>query len=355
MPQILHFQEETIIRQGIWYPNTICDGMGCILMMGSQQTALFSEDSGRSWQAKADAYFPGFLKCLPDGSVLGIGFHNVVNDKIRRSQRHKPFIAWIRRAASLPALVEGDYEDDFAPMYIPDLDGTNGDAENYCIGYADHGLAALEDGRLICSMYGRFIQDKVKVPYFPDGAYQYRSWICESRNGGKSWDYLQTIGANEIMRLPAISEGYCEPDLAVLSDGGLITVMRTGGCPCNHGSDERYTPLYIRRSSDQGSTWSMPEAIARYGVWPRLLRMKNGLLVCASGRPGVFLLTSEDDGKSWSAPEIVDAYDGPHGKCSSGYNCLEEITPGVLALIYDTVDREQAELPHQMKMRLYTV
>jgi len=73
--------------------------------------------------------------------------------------------------------------------------------------------------------------------------------------------------------------------------------------------------MYLSRSSDQGVTWSPPEAFTPNGVWPRLLQLENGVLALVSGRPGVQLRFSVDGkGKKWTDPfEILPT---SHGSCS---------------------------------------
>jgi hypothetical protein len=84
--------------------------------------------------------------------------------------------------------------------------------------------------------------------------------------------------------------------------------------------------------------------------------MSNGVIVCASGRPGVFLLFSRDGGETWSKPHIVTDYDATWGKCSSGYTSIGEVKPGVLCLLYDDVyTNAKGEISNLVKMRKYQV
>ena len=130
--------------------------------------------------------------------------------------------------------------------------------------------------------------------------------------------------------------------------------MRTGGSSYK-GSRERYSHLCTTLSNDGGATWSLPVPIYPYGVWPKLLKMSNGVIVCASGRPGVFLLFSTDEGKTWSEPEIVTDFDDDWGRCSSGYNSIGESSPGILTLLYDDVDKSDENREHVTKMRTYRI
>ncbi len=349
--------EEKVIGSDCWYPNLLADQSGNLLLglRGKPEPlTLFSGDSGKSWREISYSMNHYSHTILRDGSVLAFDFLSPTQHLIRKEQEYKPFIAAVRRAKSIPGLLGGYYEDDFVKLDIPDLSGTDGDDQNYCAGCIDHGLVQLPNGDLLITMYGRFRQDNVRVPYFPEGAYQYRTWVCRSRDGGKTWAYLSTVGANEILPLPERAEGWCEPDLIDTGGGSLLCVMRTGGSP-HKGSPERYTDLYASHSADGGESWGLPKPIAPWGVWPRLLRMSNGVIALASGRPGVFLLFSADGGQSWTEPQVVTDFDDDWNRCSSGYNCIAETAPGVLSLFYDDVDPKDDSRVHFTKQRNYRV
>jgi len=60
--------------------------------------------------------------------------------------------------------------------------------------------------------------------------------------------------------------------------------------------------MYIVYSKDMGKTWSQPKKITDYGVFPQLLKLKNGVIVLSYGRPGIYLRFSTDNGKTWGPP-----------------------------------------------------
>jgi len=350
---------EKIIAENYWYPNALFSKEGIIAVGLSGRNDLpsktiYSTDGGENWHECTNNIIDGVYKQLKDGSIIGLKYHNAIQDKIRKDQKVKPFIAWMKRADSISDFVQGKYSDDFSKIKIPDLDGGEGDAQNYCVGFIDHGLVELENGDIIITMYGKFRQDNIQIPYFPAGAYQYRTWVCISKDKGDSWEYLSTVASNEIFKLPERSEGYCEADLLILNDNKLLTVMRTGGNPCNYGSQERYTPMFASFSDDAGKTWDMPKPIYKYGVWPRLIKTSSGKIICLSGRPGVFMLISDDDGKTWSEPYIITDYDYQWGKCSSGYGSIKEIEPGVIAVLYDDIINENGNVKNVTKIRKYS-
>jgi len=82
--------------------------------------------------------------------------------------------------------------------------------------------------------------------------------------------------------------------------------------------------MYSVRSADQGRTWSPPQSFAETGVLPRLLQLRNGVLVLSSGRPGVDLRFSTDNGRTWSpAKELLPLPDRAKIQADScGYTSL---------------------------------
>ena len=370
--------EERTILEGYWYPDVLFAGDKIILegvagdydVIGSaassqyveRQIVLSSLDSGVSWERVDEVsvttrnvhvaregeepYYITSLdptkllfrdRCiLSDGSYMGV-LGNIVNDKIRVEQNYKPVVVLVRRAPSAAALLAGDYYDDFSRVSIPNLSGCFGDDRNYNAATTHHALVELHDGSLLMSMQGTFYDDTTVIPYSPNRGAQYRSWLATSLDRGNSWSYLSTIASSDVCSLPVISQGFCEPDVIRLADGHLLAVMRTGGDPTPEGGFDRYTPLFQARSKDNGLTWYERKPICTYGVMPRLLRMSDGTLICASGRPGVFFVISDDDGDTWSEPISVTEKHGRYRECPSGYTSIGEVERGVLSVYYDDV------------------
>ncbi len=78
------------------------------------------------------------------------------------------------------------------------------------------------DGSLIALMAGWFKGDDTPCPYSPKRPYS-RTYTCESKDAGKTWQFLSTIGYDHIG-----SEGYNEGVMKTLPDGRLIAIIRTG-------------------------------------------------------------------------------------------------------------------------------
>jgi hypothetical protein len=126
---------------------------------------------------------------------------------------------------------------------------------------------------------------------------------------------------------PAVTqEGFCEADLVQAASGDLVCAMRSGGRIGIRQAPIFPTPLYVSRSADEGRTWTPPVPIADRGVCPYLVKLANGVLVCAYARPGNWLIFSVDDGLSWrGAFQFAN---------SDAYCNLVEVAPNRILVIY---------------------
>lgn len=354
--------EHTVFEK-TWYPEATFFRDGKILLAVTDNpppgegnapvTAWVSSDKGERWHPLELEDIVSFHQ-LGGDTLMGLGGQNQVQDKIRLEQEYAPFIARVRTARSSGDLLSGTYEDDFVKVDIPNLGSGCGDADDLCTGVIYRGLVETPRGDLIMSMYGNFRTDRTRIPYFK-ASYQMRSWTCISRDRGRSWHYLSTIASSDRNPLPVLAEGYCEPDLLSLDDGGILAVARTGGNPSPDADCARYTALVACRSHDYGVTWEPVRQIAPWGVNPRLLRMQNGVIVCLSGRPGFFLLFSHDEGANWSEPYAITTDHRQWGQCSSGYGSIGELEPNVLTVFYDESVENDGRRIVNTKMRQYSI
>lgn len=209
--------------------------------------------------------------------------------------------------------------------------------------YVYRTIVDMEDGRWLLTMYGNFSKDRLTPPDHSsrkEVKYMMRSLVLESRDQGRSWDYLATIAAPR--EGDPLGEGFVEPALTRLQDGRLLCVMRTG----------HHFPLYASWSEDGGKSWSDPvyTGLDR-GCDPCLLTLKDGRIALTWGHrfpagwsrisaksdaerfsyPGkgiVYLSLSNDQGETWAT--------APLGKdMGSCYSTLFEVTPGVLLVQVD--------------------
>jgi len=166
------------------------------------------------------------------------------------------------------------------------------------------------------------------------------TFVGRSTDGGKTFEPVW-IFHPEIDGEPVGDHGFCEPDMAVLANGDILCMMRTGS----------RSPMYQSRSTDGGSTWSEPASIGWPGVKPDLRLLSNGVLVCSAGR-GVYghpqityaMFSLDGTGEMWEYPFAF--HTGPG--CSYTSNMERD---GLLYVVYShssfTRPSETYDLPHQ--------
>ena len=145
-----------------------------------------------------------------------------------------------------------------------------------------------------------------------------------SDDNGYTWKVKGKINSEKIDGV-----GFDEPSYEILSDSSLICVLRTGSV----------SPMYSSFSKDFGKTWSKPRPFTPNGVRPWLKMMENGVLILASGRPGVQLRFSFDGtGKNWS--DSIDMLpfmnsDGTYNReVSCGYAAILELNKNSFLIVY---------------------
>jgi Neuraminidase (sialidase) len=170
---------------------------------------------------------------------------------------------------------------------------------------------------------------------------KYRTIAVFSGDKGKTWGEPVTVA---VASAEASETGPCEADLARAANGDILCAMRSDG-----KADQKTTPCYLCRSSDEGQTWSKPQAILDRGVWPSLCVMRNGAVVCATGRPANWLVFSTDNGHTWQG-----TYRFQRGK-SSQYNTVLEVAPDTILVIYDRQAAGQGDPPQEIVGTFFTI
>jgi len=148
--------------------------------------------------------------------------------------------------------------------------------------------------------------------------------LIRSMDHGHTWNETSVIAAVQANEKPwpwMGEEGPNEAGLVRLSESRLYCIYRTGN---NVYMGEAW-------SFDDGKTWTPAKSTWLRGVAPHLRLMRNGLLVCTFGRPGVKIMFSTDEGKRWAG--ITSIFDG----ASTGYTDLIEVEPGKLLVVYDGI------------------
>jgi hypothetical protein len=138
-----------------------------------------------------------------------------------------------------------------------------------------------------------------------------------SRDNGRSFHNRSVLATGRVY----------EPMLAETTDGELVCVIR--------GTDQEQRPMLITRSRDHGRTWEPPRPLFGFGVFPALVRLGNGALLLAFGRPGVWVSASLDGGRTWADPVPVirgDAY--THARTCGYTNLLFRSADDEAMLVY---------------------
>lgn len=145
------------------------------------------------------------------------------------------------------------------------------------------------------------------------------SFVIESKDDGKTWNYLATLLRDEESKTP---EGPNEAAVIELANGDLLAVVRVGGT----------TPLIQLRSTDGGKSWQNEGEIAPFCVAPSMRILENGALLIITGRPNLYLLVDfTGTGKNY---QKVQLYNGS----GSSYASVLEIAPNEIMVIYDESD-----------------
>ena len=150
-------------------------------------------------------------------------------------------------------------------------------------------IVQLANGDLLATMHG-----------WLEGDIQFRTMIVRSSDQGRTWQYRASVAYSANApdpQLPGQYAGYCEPSLALLSNGQLLCIMRTQGA--QYAGE--YRPLYVCWSDDLGKTWTKPVATNPHlmSISPTLAVLDNGVVACQYGRPGFHVAFSLDHGHTW--------------------------------------------------------
>ena len=209
------------------------------------------------------------------------------------------------------------------------------------------------------------------VYWHPHGAKFLQLSLASSKDGGHTWRYYSSVATSDTALPPEDQwkrrpEGPDESSMIRLADGRLMIVFRVG--------EMTAWPLRRAFSSDNGRTWTKPEALPAYSVEPQLQRLANGTIVLSTGRPGLHLWLTADPkaaADSWQDVDIAALHnqlisdatqhitpihaDHPEGGWNStAYTGLIQVAPNKLLLLYDR-DPEGAPANPQDLTRLFVM
>ncbi|MBQ7827416.1 MAG: exo-alpha-sialidase [Clostridia bacterium] len=352
------YRAELIDSKRLWCGHYPCGNTqspdGTVVVNGGDRRGnitLISTDKGDTWEYARNLHVPGMTR-LADGTYFAQDFQSVARFQFNpKVQKKIPYIMKKYRADSFDDIMAGNIQIEFECVDIPDLAvgyGDDQDPNHWFAGCAGTGAIQLECGDIMLPMYGQFKQDESKLSYFENYDFrQYRTWVLISHDNGHTFEYLSTVADCQTYPWNPEAEGFCEPELLYLGGEHIICALRTQG-------HEVYTPLYISHSYDSGKTWETPVEINPFGVLPRLLKMQNGAIICASGKWDTFFQISGDDGVTWSDRVIVAENDGQWDRGPSGYVSIFETNPNELLIVYDhTEDRVSDFAPDKDRRIIY--
>jgi hypothetical protein len=310
--------QTVLIQPDAWYPSAFqfTDGRISVGWNGQATEGRWSTDGGRTWRIGTTAPAAASIE-LGGGEVLSLGFVTAKRaDGKYTLPQQRSLNGWTTATPETSVLD--------IPQSVP----SGGDDGNTYPGFfMDHGILRLNDGRLMATMYGNYGEDTTPADGFPVSynVRKYRTITVFSSDNGKTWGDPVTVADPSMFAVT--HEGPCEADLARTANGDILCAMRASGMPGNLG------PSYISRSTDEGRTWSAPTQMLDRGVWPNLLTMSNGIVVCATGRDGNWLTFSKDNGFTWEN-ELCFLDAGPYPSTSSYINIFE-VAPNTLLAVYD--------------------
>jgi hypothetical protein len=168
---------------------------------------------------------------------------------------------------------------------------------------------------------------------------KHRVTVLRSTDDGRNWDIWSEIPYTADAAADPKADkrdGFTEPHVCFMPDGSALVLMRTtdGAGP---------GPLYWSRSTDGGKTWLRPAVFDDLGVWPQMLRLKNGVTLAVYGRPGLYIrATTDPAGLQWEKRVTVVA----PGKISTetcSYASLLPLNDHTALLAYSDFNLRNAE------------
>ena len=238
------------------------------------------------------AYEPSLEKQLasPTWSLERLQRWQAANGRLSSRERQNRLGQWIQRSTDGGAT--------WSPPYSSIVN-------------SPHGPIQLADGRLLYAGKELWTGNK-------------RVGVCESRDDGKSWQWLSEIPT----RPGDQAEDYHELHAVETADRRIVVQIR------NHNPNHNRETLQCE-STDGGHSWTKPRSIGVWGLPSHLLRLRDNRLLMSYGyrRPpyGNQVRLSTNHGHDWSDP-ISLSTDGHSGDL--GYPSTVELNDGSLITIW---------------------
>lgn len=305
---------------------------------------MISKDDGKTWYPQDKKYFApqqgGYSVRLANGTFLSIK-----NPTTKAISDYSNFPKAVATYGKFSFYSIDELPEDFQGAYLSKRDLKSGKTnlvhakvhDSLGLRPAIDGLMPvvwrgnikqLDDGSLLAGVYSVFYPDG-KGGVLPGAIGFYRS-----TDDGHNWYIQGHIPYYIDERIDSLTDkeklsGFSEPTFDILDNGRLICVMRSGSP----------SPLYQAFSDDRGKTWTKPQPITPNGVKPQLLKLQNGILVLAAGRPGIQIRFSLDGtGEKWTDPIDLMHFTKEDGSydidVSCGYPCLLSVDDNTFYIVY---------------------
>lgn len=305
---------------------------------GREPVPMISKDKGKTWQPqdkKYNRFVRGYNVRMNDGRVL-----QVANPKARDMNAYKRSVKAVSKKGSTAYYQMDKLPEELQGVYL-NYENIDNSVNSIHASINDPGLLRAStqdlmpvvwwgnikqqnDGALVAGVYPTYYLDS-NGKVLPGSVSFYKSI-----DKGQTWDILGKI--------PFVNDGIAnkrgdgcfeEPAFDILADGSFICILRSGST----------SPMYKTFSTDGGKTWTTPVPFSPNGVRPMLMRLNNGVLVLASGRPGVQLRFSLDGtGREWTDPIDMVPFmneDGSYTRdVSCGYVSMIEIDKDSFYMVY---------------------
>ncbi len=282
---------------------------------------MISADGGKTWEPKKNNSFTlykDYYNCLSDGGTI-----EEVTPPTKDYRNYRSFPRAVSRKGVYSYYKQDALPKDLQGVYMI-YRGKDRKGERFHAAIEDPGLLRyaigndvpifwkgnirqLADQSLVAGVYPTYYKD--------ENGQVTESCVSfyHSKDKGHTWKVLSRI----LFKPDGIADkrgenGFEEPAFEIAADSSFVCVFRTGNA----------SPMYKTISKDKGHTWSEPEPFTPNGVKPRLFRLKNGVLVLASGRPGIQLRFSLDGtGNTWTTPIDMIPFMNADGTYTQDVSC----------------------------------
>lgn len=195
-----------------------------------------------------------------------------------------------------------------------------GAAPPHGLGFSKGKMVQLPNGDILAPVSGRL-----------KGDLKGRGIVLRSSDLGRTWYYQGSMPPDvedPNPEFPGEYLGYCEVSIALLSNGQMLSMLRT---QYSHEPPD-YKPMYVSWSDDQGKTWSKPVPTEPHlmNINPTLAVLNNGVVACVYGRPGFHVAFSTDNGRTWN--KRISFTDLPAGQ-HTGQEDMVKMGPNKLMAI----------------------